>query len=178
MSQLNQLDSHDTMRFLTMVNGDEQIFRNALMFLFCWPGVPCIYYGTEVSLEGGHDPDNRRCFPWERLEQHREMVGFIKTLTALRQHSKAVQQGSIQWLHAEGDILAFARVLDGDVVICAVNRGEKPVSFVLPVWKTGVEMGAFTSVMGDDKLIAGNGNMQLALAEKSALILKRVCSAD
>ncbi len=172
LSQLNQLDSHDTMRFLTMVEGDVQTFRNALAFLFCWAGVPCIYYGTEVALEGGHDPDNRRCFPWERIEQRGDMIKFIQTLTNLRRDSAALQQGSIQWLHAEGDTLAFARLLDEEVVICAVNRGSKPASLTLPVWQAGVEQNNFVSVLDQTSLTSVNGELSVNLAANSTIILR------
>ena len=148
LSQLNQLDSHDTMRFLTMVNGDEQILRNALMFLFCWVGVPCLYYGTEVELEGGMDPDNRRSFPWERLSSHKEMVEFIKRLTSLRQQSTALQVGSLHWLWAEGDTLVFARSYGDEVVIYAVNRSATSTSLTLPAWKTGVDSSTFSTLAG------------------------------
>ena len=77
LSQLNQLDSHDTMRFLTMLNGNEQSLRSALTFLFCWLGAPCLYYGTEVCMQGGHDPDNRRPFPWDQLENKQEMLAVL-----------------------------------------------------------------------------------------------------
>ncbi|MCV5941072.1 alpha-amylase family glycosyl hydrolase, partial [Escherichia coli] len=68
LSQLNQLDSHDTARFLTLVNGDEKKMKIALALLMTYVGAPCIYYGSEVGLEGSFDPDNRRCFPWHLVQ--------------------------------------------------------------------------------------------------------------
>ncbi len=172
LSQLNQLDSHDTMRFLTMVNGDEATLRYALIFLVCWAGVPCIYYGTEVALEGGHDPDNRRCFPWKRLDSRQDMVDFIKQLTSLRNQSSALQSGSVQWLYTEGDVIAFARCLDGERVICAINRGLTPAEFSIPIWQTGLEQGYFSLLIKNGEGIdASDGILNLTIPAKSGEIL-------
>lgn len=53
LSQLNQLDSHDTARFLTLLGGDKEKMRIALALLMTYIGTPCLYYGSEVGLEGG-----------------------------------------------------------------------------------------------------------------------------
>uniref|UniRef100_UPI0021483647 alpha-amylase family glycosyl hydrolase n=1 Tax=Endozoicomonas sp. ONNA2 TaxID=2828741 RepID=UPI0021483647 len=172
LCQLNQLDSHDTMRFLTMVNGDEATLRCALIFLFCWAGVPCLYYGTEVALEGGHDPDNRRCFPWERLESRQDMVAFIKQLTALRNQCPALQSGSVQWLFAQGDVIAFARCLNSERVICALNRGTTPQKLLLPLWQTGLEQGYFSFPMKKEEGIdTSDGILELTIPANSGEIL-------
>ncbi len=179
LSQFNQLDSHDTMRFLTMLNGDEKRFRSALIFLFCWVGVPCIYYGTEVALEGGHDPDNRRTFPWERVETHSDSVTFVKTLTAFRVSSAALQSGSLHWLYAKQDVLSFARFIDNELVICLINRSAKPQSVSLPLWQVGIEEGEFSYLIQEDmnkvsKEQAQAGVLDLVLAPKSGNILYKL----
>jgi glycosidase len=50
------------------------------------PGSPCIYYGTEIAMEGGHDPDCRRCMPWDSIDagEFRDRMGIIKSLIHLR----------------------------------------------------------------------------------------------
>ncbi len=171
LTQLNQLDSHDTMRFLNMANGDQRVVQNALMFLFCWVGVPCLYYGTEVALEGGHDPDNRRCFPWERLENPPKIYDFIKTLTSLRRTSEILQQGNIHWLHAQGNTIAFARSLNGEVVIYALNRGDTSVTLDLPLWQTATEQQTLTSLFEKDELPVKNGQLRISIPANTAQIL-------
>ncbi len=47
---------------------DLDIFYQQLAILFTMPGSPCIYYGTEIALEGAHDPDCRRCMPWDEID--------------------------------------------------------------------------------------------------------------
>ena len=54
--------------------------------LFTLPGSPCIYYGTEIAMEGGFDPDCRRCMPWGEIgtEENQERIGQMQTLIRLR----------------------------------------------------------------------------------------------
>ena len=81
----NLLDSHDTKRLRTDTKNLDEYFAQ-LAVLFAMPGSPCIYYGTEIALEGGHDPDNRRCMPWEEIEagKYAERMEIISTLIKLR----------------------------------------------------------------------------------------------
>lgn len=64
----NLLDSHDTNRLMKKVNGNVDVFIQQLAVLYTMPGSPCIYYGTEVAMEGAHDPDCRRCMPWDEID--------------------------------------------------------------------------------------------------------------
>lgn len=75
---LNLLDTHDTHRFLTLVNKNEDKLKSALALIYFFSGVPCLYYGTEIPLDGGYDPDSRRTFDWEK-----ENVPFISLIKAL-----------------------------------------------------------------------------------------------
>lgn len=81
----NLLDSHDTRRIMDKVK-DKDIFYQQLSVLYTMPGSPCIYYGTEIAMEGGHDPDCRRCMPWEEIERgdYEEEIGLLKKLIGLR----------------------------------------------------------------------------------------------
>ena len=79
-AQYNLLGSHDTERILTIWEGDTRKVRLGLLFLFAYPGIPCIYYGDEVGLPGGKDPDCRRAFPWDRAEWDEELRGWVQQL--------------------------------------------------------------------------------------------------
>lgn len=81
----NLLDSHDTKRLRTDVKNLDEYFQQ-LAVLFTMPGSPCIYYGTEIAMEGGHDPDCRRCMPWEEIDNgvYDERIAIIKSLLHLR----------------------------------------------------------------------------------------------
>lgn len=81
---LNLLDSHDTDRFLTRVGGDDRRYRAAAAIMFFYPGIPCVYYGDEIGLEGGYDPDCRRCFDWDSTHWNQETHELIQRLMHLR----------------------------------------------------------------------------------------------
>ncbi|MGN1295790.1 MAG: alpha-amylase family glycosyl hydrolase, partial [Bacilli bacterium] len=78
---LNMIDSHDTLRFFTEVNRNLNKYFIALAILFFYEGVPCLYYGDENMMEGGYDPDSRRCFV---ESEHNQAYELIKELASLR----------------------------------------------------------------------------------------------
>ena len=80
----NLLDSHDTARIYNRIKDEDKVFQQLIM-LVTMPGSPCLYYGTEVLLDGGHDPDCRRCMPWKEIEageydERLEVIGEILKL--------------------------------------------------------------------------------------------------
>lgn len=81
----NLLDSHDTERLMNRFH-DLDMFYQQLAILFTLPGSPCIYYGTEIAMEGAHDPDCRRCMPWDKLgtEENQRRIHTMKQLIELR----------------------------------------------------------------------------------------------
>ena len=88
----NLLDSHDTKRLRSEVHSLDEFYQQ-LAVLFAMPGSPCIYYGTEIAMEGGHDPDCRRCMPWKKIEagEFDDRINVIKQLIALRKNEKLLQ---------------------------------------------------------------------------------------
>ena len=86
----NLLDSHDTERLMNRFH-DLDIFYQQLAVLFTMPGSSCIYYGTEIAMEGGHDPDCRRCMPWDELEEkdNQEKIGLVRSLIRMRKDEEA-----------------------------------------------------------------------------------------
>ncbi|MGF1727704.1 maltodextrin glucosidase [Photobacterium nomapromontoriensis] len=172
LSQLNQLDSHDTMRFLTTLGGDKDTMKLALLMLFAYIGTPCIYYGTEVALEGGHDPDNRRCFPWESTKCANSTFDYVQLLIGLRKQSLSLQQGSLQWLYAEHKQLAFARTYGDETIVCLINNSDKAKTLTLPLWKLGIDDAVLVDRLTGDEWAAKNGLLTMTMAGKEGLLLK------
>ncbi|MFC4427977.1 glycoside hydrolase family 13 protein [Deinococcus navajonensis] len=108
-AQLNLLDSHDTARYLSAVGGDAGAHRLALTFLMTYVGAPCLYYGDEIGLPGGPDPDCRRAFPWDEASWDHTTLNLVRRLTEARHNSPALQRGDFRVLHACGDQLVFVR---------------------------------------------------------------------
>lgn len=97
----NLLDSHDTPRLFTRNGGDAFAVWQQYALLLSLPGSPCIYYGSEVLLAGGHDPDCRRCMPWQAIEagEYAEPMSMMQQLIALRHTHPAMTASGYSYLH-------------------------------------------------------------------------------
>ncbi|WED22641.1 maltodextrin glucosidase [Vibrio sp. JC009] len=169
LSQLNQLDSHDTNRFLTLLNGNTDKMKFAAYLLFTYVGVPCIYYGTEVGMEGGADPDNRRCFPWERVENS-DLLPFFKSLVRMRTSSPELQRGSFTLLDFSDDYLAFSRELDNVRTVIALSLTPQTVD--IPVWKSGLVNEGGSSLITAEKMTCTDGVISLKLGMSEPQVIR------
>ncbi|QHX43012.1 glycoside hydrolase family 13 protein [Treponema vincentii] len=97
----NLLDSHDTPRLFTRNGGDAFAVWQQYALLLSLPGSPCIYYGSEVLLAGGNDPDCRRCMPWQAIEagEYAEPMSMMRQLIALRHTHPAMTASGYSYLH-------------------------------------------------------------------------------
>lgn len=118
---LNLLDSHDTHRFLTRVGGDRRKLLSAFALSVFFTGVPFIYYGTEIAMEGGYDPDCRRTMDWERAAKRGEVFDAVRELAELRRNSDALRDGDIA-VRAEGELLIVTRRTERETAVLAVNN--------------------------------------------------------
>src|SRR5260370_42664223 len=122
--QFNLLGSHDTPRIATIVGDDEARVRVAVTLLFTYPGVPSVYYGDEIGLKGGGDPDTRRCMSWDPREWNADRRVLHQALMKLRRTSPALRRGGYQLLYASGDPLAFQREPNEAPLIVVARRGD------------------------------------------------------
>ena len=122
----NLLDSHDTERILTTAKGDVQLVKSALAYLFLQRGTPCFYYGTELELDGGPDPDCRRVMPWERVSDSNEMLNFMKKLIQLRKSvSDIIQNGTYRLKEIKPDVVSLAWDYDGQKIQAVFNQSTE-----------------------------------------------------
>ncbi|MGI2784158.1 maltodextrin glucosidase, partial [Vibrio alginolyticus] len=166
LSQLNQLDSHDTARFITLVDGDKRKMNIALAMLMTYVGTPCLYYGSEVGLEGGLDPDNRRCFPWNEIESS-QWLSLYQQWIKIRKQCKPLQSGCIQWLHCTNNQLAYARVLGREAVVVMINLSGNECSIDLPMWQLGLEVSQVISLLDDTEQVDYKGHISVNMSAQS-----------
>ena len=122
----NLLDSHDTERILTTAQGDIQLVKSALAFLFLQRGTPCIYYGTELELGGGMDPDCRRVMPWDRVSSSNNMLNFMKNLIQLRKDvADIIQHGKFTLEEIAPDVLALDWEYDHQAIRAVFNQSNE-----------------------------------------------------
>jgi glycosidase len=122
----NLLDSHDTSRALTAANGDKRALRNAFTMLFLLPGSPCIFYGTEIGMEGKGDADSRRPMIWDEKRQDRELLSFFRDLIAFRKKYIAIINSCTMRYESENGVFRWI-IGGGESALRAVYTGEKPV---------------------------------------------------
>jgi 4-alpha-glucanotransferase len=130
-SMMNLIGSHDVTRVITLLEeapSEDRLSKEeqasykpsitqrrfsckSLMLLallqMTFPGVPCIYYGDEIGLEGHRDPFNRRPYPW--WHEDKELLGYYKRLGALRKDNPVLKSGQWHAFYHEGDVYAFCR---------------------------------------------------------------------
>ena len=119
---LNLLDSHDTHRFFKEVDKSRSKMKAALALLYFFPGVPCIFYGTEILTEGGYDPDCRRCMDWSKADtdgEFKDIYSLLKNLARLRTTYRFSDCGV--WIGEKDEMLVVEQTGAGDVVSLYIN---------------------------------------------------------
>jgi neopullulanase len=129
--QLNLIGSHDTPRVLTICSGDMDSVRLAMLVQMTLPGAPCVYYGDEIGMEGEMDPDCRASFPSDPTRWADEPHDWLVDLMALRHSDRALRDGDLAIMRAEGMAVAYRRTSAyGDYVVI-VNAGEDGLDWEL-----------------------------------------------
>ena len=129
------LDSHDTARFRTVVLGDKAAHVAAMTMMLTYPGVPSIFAGDEIGLEGSWGEDSRRTINWEdRSQWDLEFMAQVKNLIKLRKTHDALINGGLRWVAVEDDFIAYLRESKDESILTLVAR--HPVS-------TKIDIGSF-----------------------------------
>ncbi|MBE9182750.1 DUF3459 domain-containing protein [Oculatella sp. LEGE 06141] len=170
LTQLNLLASHDTARLLTIAADDEDSVKLATLLLLTFPGAPSIYYGDEVGLPGGLDPDSRRGFPLE-ADWKLDFLTCHKQLIELRHRYPALRTGGYEVLFAEGLVYALARSLDETSLIVAINAGTEAAEVKLEAVARRLPSQPERVVYGNGEATWMGDHLLLNLPGRSGLVL-------
>ncbi|MGB5985390.1 MAG: alpha-amylase family glycosyl hydrolase [Desulfobacterales bacterium] len=120
-----------------------KILKLCLSFLFTTRGIPQIYYGTEIGLAGGKDPDNRRDMPWELFTVDHmpaadhgfetDIYRHLRRLIRLRAQHLALTHGYLFTLYVDSLVYVYLREFRGDLALVAINNGYEEMPLPLPV---------------------------------------------
>ena len=142
-SLMNILGTHDTSRILTVLGGVQACTKDemaqtymsdsvrekalnklqcAAVLLYTLFGVPCIYYGDEIGMEGYSDPFCRHAFAWDHI--HDGLLKFFWRLGEIRSNSEVFIEGNYREIYADDNCIVYERRTIEQVVVVAVNRGE------------------------------------------------------
>lgn len=168
LRMFNQLGSHDTARFKSILGKDVARLPLAVVWLYCWPGVPCVYYGDEVGLDGFNDPFCRKPYPWNKRDRDRDLLALYRRLGKLRRQSRALRRGGCQVVFGQDDVVVFVRVYQNERVLVAINRGDAE-AITLP-WNPLLSGKAWTQLEGEALL----DNHELSLPGVSVTVWRSV----
>ena len=129
-SMYNLIDSHDTSRILDICSNNIELVKLPYLFLFAFPGAPSIYYGGEIGLSGGHDPENRRCMIWDKESQNHNLLNHIKKLIELRKQYPAFKLPDITWLETNDKLESI--IFKKDKLYFIMSKRNIAQSIILP----------------------------------------------
>lgn len=130
--------NHDTRRFLSEPGASPERLKLAFALLATLRGMPEVYSGDEIGMEGGDDPDNRRDFPGgfksgthdafkdsARTTAEHDLFAWSSTLFHLRMDHAAIRSGDQQDLVADSTAIAYLRGTNLSEGCSATNQAER-----------------------------------------------------
>jgi alpha-glucosidase len=117
------LDSHDTARFSTVVGRSRTLHAVGVGLSATTPGVPMIFAGDEIGLEGAWGEDGRRTMPWgDRSRWDTSLLDTYRKLLSIRRDSDALARGGIRYLHVSDDAVLYLRESRTESLLCLAAR--------------------------------------------------------
>ncbi|MBI5258436.1 MAG: hypothetical protein HY855_18160 [Burkholderiales bacterium] len=140
----------------------------ALLFQMAYPGAPAVYYGDEVGVTGGEDPDNRAPFPWADTggQPDTALQAQVQQLVTLRRDHAVLRRGTLGApLHVDAHVIAFTRQLGDQWALVATNNADtaQTVSLTLPPGAPGRYADALGAGAVDAPVQAEGGRLTLVL---------------
>jgi len=175
LAMYSPLSSHDTERVISFLEGDVKKVELAMLLQFTYPGAPGIYYGDEIGLEGGKDPDSRRTFPWDQNNWKHHLQSWVKKLIHLRKMSVILRRGAYLPILADNErsILAFGRVLGEESLLVIVNASSKRKQLHLPIDKLTWRDGYTThNLLDTGEFVVSGYKISVVMPPMSGLVLQ------
>ncbi len=156
----NLLDSHDSTRILTICQGNKEKVKLAYVFQQTFGGTPSIYYGGEISLAGGHDPDNRRCMIWDKKKQDLQMFTHIQKLIKLRKTHTALREVDLTWIEVDNsnNQIVYKKESKEETVYVIINKEDSNITLLINelVGKQCIDLYSDTHITIDKTVEIGN----------------------
>jgi glycosidase len=136
---LNLLSCHDTRRIFTVFNGEINRLLITIVFLFTFVGIPLIYYGDEIGMAGGEDPDCRRTMVWDESLWSMNINKMYRKMIKIRYSHIALRRGEYKNLLYFNKVFAFKRTYENDEVITILNPGSVVVDLNIPTFSKNIK---------------------------------------
>lgn len=169
----NFLSSHDTPRMISRGAGGERGLRMAAFFQMTHPGVPIVYYGDELGMQGGPDPDCRRPMEWEAVGKSR-LQAYYRRLIALRSGSETLRRGVFRTHALLGDVYAYRRETERETLLCALNTGAGTRDVMLPLSGAFAEQKKLRDLLTERAFTVTSGCVRIRLRSGEGVVLGRM----
>lgn len=171
----NLLGSHDTERVLTLLGENKTKMKLAVIFQMTYPGTPVIYYGDEVGMTGGRDPDCRRTYPWPDLggTPDMDMFNHYKKLIAIRKSYPVLSVGSLETRLVDNikRIYVLGRRYNYSAAVLIYNNGDASQTVTINVSDLVADGTPLTDVLNNKTYIVSDGNVTVQTSGMWANIL-------
>lgn len=186
LANFQLIGSHDTERFLTACSRGRGWDREttavkrmklAVFFQMTYLGIPMIYYGDEVGMEGRTDPDCRRPMIWDTERQSADMLAWYRQLISIRKNRKALTGGRFRvWFTDEPrNVIGYVRQSGQERVGLLINNSPNAYTLdVSPFSETGQPM---TEVLSNRR-IEGGENLRISIGPFECLILEEEAARE
>jgi neopullulanase len=176
---------HDMPRFLNEQGADLTGLKQAYTFLLTVRGTPLIYYGDEIGMTGGGDPDNRRDFPGgfpgdpqnafsdrSRTAEQAEVYNHVRRLLDIRKELEPLRRGDLKVIHVAAETWAAVRTVGPRKALIVINNGKQAADLELAAEDIGLASGrSLQARLGASGRIApASGVVRLSLAGRSSAI--------
>ena len=182
-AQLNLLSSHDMPRIRTLVSGDLAAVRLAVLLQMTLPGAPCIYYGDEIGMEGGNDPDCRRAYPVGEAGRDEAVRATFRDLVALRRAHPGLRSDRVRIARVDGACVVLVRGGPDDpsaqreVLVVIANAALASVSVALQLPELAGSALAPLPVSGlpsgSPVRVAGDGSVEVTVPARAGFVLAK-----
>ncbi|CAB4702356.1 MAG: glycoside hydrolase family 13 protein [Actinobacteria bacterium] len=163
VSSMLLLDSHDTARFRNVVGHDVAHHIAGMGILLTYPGVPSIFAGDEVGLQGAWGEDARRTINWDDKDTwDTDFLAEVKKLIAIRRKSHALSDGGLQWVVTENNYVAYIRESKKEKLLVVVTRTSAQIDLGAILTKAKTLYGPITSGTKINFASAGVGIYKLS----------------
>ncbi|RTR31498.1 alpha-amlyase [Robertmurraya yapensis] len=141
-------------------------WRLALTYLYTTPGVPFVFYGSEIALDGGEEPDNLRQMDFRT---DKELIEFITSIASVRQQLPSLRKGEMEVLYAKDGMTVYKREHNGEISVVAINNTTKSQSVTISSSELEDDK-ELRGLLNDDMVRSENGEYHIILDREEAEI--------
>lgn len=149
----NHLSSHDTERIINALHQNQNLRKLAIVMQMTLPGLPVVYYGDELGIDGENDPLCRKSMDWSLAGN--EIHRFTKTMIEFRKNNPSLLFGDYKTAKMDLNVYSFVRIFKDEAVLVMINRNEtdhvlalNPAEFFKKSKLTGSDMNIIVPAQG------------------------------